>query len=120
MGFKDYKGDVSLISGLKPESEGYPLMETCDIQAEEGIPGQPGKRLDVLLNEIKDMAAKAVYAGKPIPVYTSAEMANILHSSTEEDIGKIYLYLGNDTDTYERGTLYIITDELPDGDEVSY
>lgn len=120
MGFNDYKGDVSLISGLKPESEGYPLMQTCDIQAEQGEPGKPGRRLDVLLDEIRDMAMKSIYAGKPIPVYSESEMENILHTSTEDNIGTIYIYMGNDSEIYEQGVLYIITDELPNGDEVSY
>jgi hypothetical protein len=120
MGFNDYKGDVTLISGLKPESEGYPLMQTCDIQAEQGEPGKPGRRLDALLNELRDLAMSGVGSGKPIPVYTEAKMNAILNAATAENIGTVYKYEGETTDMYESGMLYIITDVLPDGDEVSY
>lgn len=47
MSFEDYKGSIKLGAGLTPSGEGYPLMQTSDIQAEEG-----GKRLDVVLLEI--------------------------------------------------------------------
>ena len=49
MSFEDYKGSINLGAGLKPSGEGYPLMQTSDIQAEEG-----GKRLDKLLDEYAD------------------------------------------------------------------
>ena len=47
MGFDDYKGSIRMGAGMKPEADGYPLMQTCDIQA-----GPDGKRLDVLLAEL--------------------------------------------------------------------
>lgn len=48
MGFKNYTGSMKFGSGLIPKSEGYPLMQTCDIQADE-----EGTRLDVYLANLK-------------------------------------------------------------------
>lgn len=55
MSFKDYDGSITLGAGLTPMGEGYPLMQTSDIQAEEG-----GKRLDALLIEILDKLSSGV------------------------------------------------------------
>ena len=52
MGFKNYKGSLVLGAGLKPAAEGYPLMQSCDIQVDE-----EGTRLDVLLNRIPKIVA---------------------------------------------------------------
>ena len=120
MGFKDYNGSVSLIAGLKPEAEGYPLMQTCDIQAEEGVNGAPGRRLDALLTEIYEIATSGAGSGRPIVVESEAEMNAVLDSATTDNVGMVYKYMGEESEIYEIGALYIIELEVPDGDEVNY
>ena len=53
MGFNDFRGGFRVGAGFKPDgNSGFPLMETCDIQA-----GENGKRLDVVLTELKLLAS---------------------------------------------------------------
>lgn len=52
MGFKSYKGSLVLGAGLTPSAEGYPLMQSCDIQVAED-----GTRLDALINRIPKIVA---------------------------------------------------------------
>lgn len=52
MGFESYKGTARLGAGLVPASEGYPLMQSCDIQVAED-----GTRLDAFLNRIPKIVA---------------------------------------------------------------
>ena len=52
MGFKSYKGSLVLGAGLTPSAEGYPLMQSCDIQVAED-----GTRLDAFLNQIPKIVA---------------------------------------------------------------
>lgn len=56
---------------------------------------------------------------KPITVGSEEEMNDKLSSATIYDIGKIYKYEGN-TGLYEYGALYILTNEVLDGDNVRY
>ena len=35
MGFENYKGSIKLGAGLTPAADGYPLMQSCDIQVDE-------------------------------------------------------------------------------------
>lgn len=121
MGFNSYRGSVKLGSGLTPSGgASFPLMQTCDILAEENADGTPGRRLDALLDELRELATSGVGSGRPIEIISEAGMNAILNSATANNIGMVYKYTGETTDTYENGMLYIITDELPDGDEVSY
>lgn len=122
MGFDSYKGSVKLGSGLTPQGgASFPLMQTCDILAEDSVNGAPGRRLDALLAELRELATNGGPAsGVPIPVSSEAEMNGILASATVDNIGTIYKYEGELSDTYEIGALYIISDEAPDGDEVNY
>lgn len=121
MGFNSYKGSVKLGSGLTPSGgASFPLMQTCDILAEENPDGTPGRRLDALLKEIYEIATSGAGSGVPIPVSSEAEMNEILESATEDNIGMVYKYMGETTETYEQGALYIIADATPVGDEVSY
>jgi hypothetical protein len=55
----------------------------------------------------------------PQIVETEAEMNEILSNATEASIGTIYKFTGS-SNTYEQGALYIISDEIPDGDEERY
>ena len=73
------------------------------------------------ISEDKTLIPEAnVTSHLPKPVSTEAEMNEILSNATESSIGTIYRYEGNTTNTYEKGALYIISDEIPDGDGVSY
>lgn len=116
MGIEGYTGSIRMTAGMIPESDGYPLVQACDILAEKD------KRLDVLLTEIKNLALSGggSISGAPIPIETEAEMNDILASATEDKVGTIYKYTGTSTDTYEQGALYIIAEAIPDGDEVGH
>jgi hypothetical protein len=46
MGFNSYKGSIKLGAGLTPAADGYPLMQSCDIQVDEN-----GKTLAEFINE---------------------------------------------------------------------
>ena len=35
MAFESYKGSIKLGAGLTPASEGYPLVQACDVQVKE-------------------------------------------------------------------------------------
>jgi hypothetical protein len=48
MAFENYKGSIKLGAGLTPAAEGYPLMQTSDIQAAED-----GTRLDEYLKNLE-------------------------------------------------------------------
>lgn len=117
MGFDSYKGSVKLGSGLTPQGgANFPLMQSCDILVDEH-----NKRLDTLLGELRELAMNGGPAsGIPIPVSSATEMDDILASATGDSVGTIYKYTGTSTDTYENGALYIISDEIPDGDGVIY
>lgn len=52
-----------------------------------------------------------VSSGQPIPVYSEEEMNEIVQNATEDDEGKIYAFLGEDTDTYEQGAYYLLEGE---------
>lgn len=56
------------------------------------------------------MAVKIVSAGvgKAIEVSTAEEMAEILAKAKNEDVGKIYRYIGATTSDYEQGAYYIM------------
>ena len=109
MGFDSYKGSVKLGSGLTPQGGAkFPLMQSCDIMVDN-----EGKRLDKKLEELTKTTV-------PIEVSTETEMNAILASATEICVGAIYKYIGTTTSTYEHGALYVISGEIPDGDEVKY
>ena len=55
MGFEKYRGGIELGAGLSPASEGYPLMQTCDIQADAD-----GTRLDEYLANLKTNATDGI------------------------------------------------------------
>ena len=58
----------------------------------------------------------------PLPreVSSEAEMNAILYNATESSIGTIYKYVGETTSTYEYGALYILSEEILDGNGVTY
>lgn len=47
----------------------------------------------------------------PIEVKTAEEMNTILRLATDESIGAVYKYVGDESDVYDTGELYIITQE---------
>lgn len=47
----------------------------------------------------------------PIEVKTAEEMNTILRLATDESIGAVYKYVGDESDVYDTGDLYIITQE---------
>ena len=55
-----------------------------------------------------EFAYANVPQGLPIEVSTEAEMNNILSTATESELGKVYKYTGETTDSYENGAIYII------------
>ena len=117
MGFESYNGAVKIAGRMSPSGD-YPLMQTCDIQAEENPDGTPGRRLDALLDEIRQIAG--VGNGRPIVVESEAEMNAILESATTDNIGMVYKYEGELSETYEIGALYVIENEISSGDEARH
>ena len=112
MSINNYNPGIELSSGLKPAgSNKFPLMQACDI-----LVGENNERLDTKLEQL----AKGERVPRPQELPTEAEMNSILINATEADIGTIYKYVGTTTDTYENEALYIITYEIPNGDEVSH
>lgn len=59
-------------------------------------------------------------SGRPIPVSSEAEMNAVLESATTDNVGMVYKYMGEESEIYEIGALYIIELEVPEGDEVNY
>lgn len=111
-----YNPGIELGAGLTPSGGAkFPLMQSGDI-----LDVKNNKRLDALLDELRELATSGAGSGVPIPVSSATEMDDILASATEDDVGTIYKYTGTTTDTYEQGALYIIANEISDGDEVSY
>ena len=109
MSFPKYTPGIKLGAGLTPSGgASFPLMQSCDIMVDNN-----GKRLDVKLEELTKTTV-------PIEVSTETEMNAILASATEICVGAIYKYIGTTTSTYEHGALYVISGEIPDGDEVKY
>ena len=49
-------------------------------------------------------------SGEPVYITSEQQMNNILTNATSEDIGKIYQYTGETTETYEQGAYYILTE----------
>ena len=118
MGIKDYTPGIELGAGLTPAgNRTIALMQACDI-----LVGEHDKRLDTVLDELRELSGGGGGLPLPLPeaVSTEAEMNSILAKATEANIGAIYKYMGEPSDTYEYGALYIIAHEIPDGDEVSY
>lgn len=118
-GFTDYKGTISVGDGFfRNSSEDFPLMQSYDIQAGEG-----DKRLNEVLTELQTAIknlADATGSGKPIEVATEEMMNYILSNATASSLGTVYKYTGTTANTYEPGALYIISEAILDGDEVSY
>lgn len=115
MSLTNYKPGIKLGAGLTPAGNGnFPLMQASDI-----LVGENDERLDAELLELRKLAG-AEDLPLPKEISTEGEMNAILSSATAEDIGTIYKYMGTTTDTYEYGALYIISSDIPDGDEVSY
>lgn len=56
-------------------------------------------------------AINQIEVGKPIEVSTAKEMDAILANATADDVGTLYLYTGETTDTYENGAIYGVTEE---------
>ena len=57
---------------------------------------------------------------RPQVVESEAKMNEILSNATEASIGTVYKYEGELSNTYEQGALYILSGEIPDGDNVRY
>lgn len=51
-------------------------------------------------------------------VPTASQMNTILANATEDDVGKGYLYVGETTDDYENGVIYVISSVGTDSEEI--
>ena len=117
MGIEGYNPGIKLGAGLTPAGGGkFALIQACDI-----LVGEHDKRLDTELEELRGLAGGGV-DGPPLPkeISTEAEMNTILAKATETSIGAVYKFTGETTDIYEKNALYVITHEIPDGDEERY
>jgi dsRNA-specific ribonuclease len=112
MSTKNYNPTTELGAGLKPSGSG----DFALIHARHIVVGENNEVLDWKLEQL----AKGEVVPRPAEISTEAEMNNILANATEASIGTIYKYTGTTADTYEPGALYVITHEIPDGDEERY
>ena len=64
--------------------------------------------LKELLSMVDELPEGESRSPMPIEVSTEAAMSAILASATSKDVGAIYKYIGNTTNTYEYGSHYII------------
>ena len=72
------------------------------------------------ISKNKTLIKEAEAPSRPQVVESEAEMNEILSNATETSIGTVYKYVGPTTNTYEQGALYILSGEIPDGDNVRY
>lgn len=79
MGFESYKGSIQMAAGMKPAAEGYPLMQSCDIQVAED-----GTRLDAFLNRIPKIVA-ITQAGYDALVAAGMIEKDVLYFIIKED-----------------------------------
>lgn len=107
---------ATTLEGVKYYAE---ISQGC---AEEAVLATAGKQNK--LAWISDADIEAMFAGTyegtestdpeevdsplPIEVFTEAEMTALLETS---EVGSIYKYAGETTDTYENGALYIVSEE---------
>lgn len=87
MGFKNYKGSIRMASGMIPEGEGYPLMQSCDIQIDED-----GNTLDTALAAID---TKFDTIQKLIPLTATEYEARVAAGTIEKDA--LYLIVEEDS-----------------------
>lgn len=87
MGFKSYSGTARLGAGLIPAAEGYPLMQSCDIQVAED-----GTRLDEALNMI---VTEFATIQKLVPITQADYKALVDAGTTEKDT--VYLIIDEDS-----------------------
>lgn len=106
---------TALINGetvdFTPRSRAEQYLKNCiEACGCDGLPA-PRSRLDALLYALADKISQGGGSGSVIEVSTASEMDEILSNATDADIGKVYYYIGESTDTYEQGALYMITQE---------
>lgn len=60
-------------------------------------------------SDIKIAVPESAFSPLPTEVSTEAEMTALLESG---EVGGVYKYVGETTDTYENGSLYVLTEEI--------
>ena len=68
-------------------------------------------KLRGILSMVNNLSDGVQLSALPIEVSTEDEMTAILTGATDADIGAVYKYIGETTDTYENGELYIILED---------
>lgn len=109
---------VEIQSTMKPRNNGlFPLAEAVDIEVTEQkrlsdvlLYGQTNKGKFLVVGDDGVITASAVSVGSPIVVSDAATLDKILSEATEADLGKAYLYVGEGTEAYKNGALYVISE----------
>lgn len=110
---------VEIQSTMKPRNNGkFPLMEAEDILVADGkrlddaiIFGRTNAGKFLVVGDDGMIKVSGVSVGSPIVTDDPRVIDTALANATEADIGKAYLYVGTDTDTYKNGALYAIAEE---------
>ena len=67
--------------------------------------------LRAILSDVNDLPVAEERSPFPIEVSTVTEMNAILSNATSNDIGAVYRYIGETTNAYQNGELYIIAED---------
>ena len=69
--------------------------------------------LGLILDAVNDLPDAPASRDSPLPigVETEEEMTAILKNATSESVGAVYKYVGNYSETYKYGNLYVIAEE---------
>lgn len=80
MGFKNYRGGLLAGAGFeRASSEDFPLMQSCDIQADE-----EGRRLDVVLDELRELAENATGENLDAEIEEQEELVEQIKNALQE------------------------------------
>lgn len=60
---------------------------------------------------VADGRALSVDSPLPMEVVSEEQMSELLLNATSESVGAVYKYIGETTEAYENGALYIIAEE---------
>jgi len=127
-GVYDVNKKDSVKVNVQPPLEEKAVKENCVVKPSEGFYGLSEVTVSVPIPEgfiipsgVKEIAVNGehnvteyarvkvdVPQGLPLEVSTEAKMNNILSTATESELGKVYKYTGETTDSYENGAIYII------------
>lgn len=81
------------------------LTVSAGMECTEKVVEEHPDIINDLLTRMSDLEGRF---GNPIVVTTPEEMESVLASATSADVGKLYLYTGETTETYKNDTVYLM------------